>query len=162
MGASMGYPSRTPVRGWPRAGSELEATESASAGISNDPPPARPDRKTPPSETPDGAPVSGAPGTTRTCGLQVRNLALYPTELRARGNGNGARNLAHPAEPGSVAERAVRPHNRYFPKLLGFSPPRSRPPSHSGHGKIEERISLCLEGRNGAASRSRCRLCSIS
>ena len=28
--------------------------------------------------------------------------------------------------------------------MLGFSPPRSRPPSHSGYGKIEERISLCL------------------
>jgi hypothetical protein len=29
--------------------------------------------------------ITGAPGTTRTCDLQVRNLALYPTELRARG-----------------------------------------------------------------------------
>ena len=27
----------------------------------------------------------GAPGRIRTCGLQVRNLALYPAELRARG-----------------------------------------------------------------------------
>ena len=37
------------------------------------------------------APVgkSGAPGTTRTCDLQVRNLTLYPTELRARDVASG-------------------------------------------------------------------------
>ena len=29
---------------------------------------------------------NGAPGMTRTCDLQVRNLAFYPTELRARRN----------------------------------------------------------------------------
>ena len=26
----------------------------------------------------------GAPGRIRTCGTQIRNLALYPTELRAQ------------------------------------------------------------------------------
>ena len=52
--------------------------------------------------------LRGAPGTTRTCGLQVRNLALYPTELRARANGSAAWNLAYPVEAGSVAEGAVQ------------------------------------------------------
>ena len=42
--------------------------------------------------------MRGAPGMTRTCDLQVRNLALYPTELRAREAGEasespGASNL---------------------------------------------------------------------
>ena len=63
--------------------------------------------QTPPMQRTDGATESGAPGTTRTCDLQVRNLTLYPTELRARTNGNEALNLAYPVEAGSVAERAV-------------------------------------------------------
>jgi hypothetical protein len=33
----MGYPSRTPIRSWPWAASELEPTETASAGIPDDP-----------------------------------------------------------------------------------------------------------------------------
>jgi predicted GH43/DUF377 family glycosyl hydrolase len=37
-------------------------------------------------------------------------------------------------------KEVVRPQNRYAPKLLCFSPPRSRPPSHSWYGRIEERI----------------------
>ena len=56
---------------------------------------------------PEPLSFGGAPGTTRTCGLQVRNLALYPTELRARTNGHAALNLAYPPKPGSVTERAV-------------------------------------------------------
>jgi hypothetical protein len=27
-------------------------------------------------------PIGGDPGRIRTCGLQIRNLMLYPTELR--------------------------------------------------------------------------------
>lgn len=30
--------------------------------------------------------MNGAPGRTRTCYLKIRNLALYPDELRARRN----------------------------------------------------------------------------
>ena len=52
---------------------------------------------------------------------------------------------ASPVPRGRERERRpVRPHNRYFPKSLDFSPSCSRPPSHSGYDKIEERISLCL------------------
>ena len=29
---------------------------------------------------------SGAPGMTRTCGTQIRNLVLYPPELRGHNN----------------------------------------------------------------------------
>jgi hypothetical protein len=36
-GASMARPSRTPIRSWPWAGSELEPAETAAAGILDDP-----------------------------------------------------------------------------------------------------------------------------
>ena len=51
---------------------------------------------------------SGAPDKTRTCDLQVRNLTLYPTELRAlevrepSGSGSGRPSLARAA---ALAER---------------------------------------------------------
>lgn len=32
----------------------------------------------------DGKGGGGAPGRSRTCGLKIRSLVLYPTELRAR------------------------------------------------------------------------------
>ena len=41
---------------------------------------------------------------------------------------------------------SVRPQYLYAPKLQGFSPFRSRPPSHSWYGGIGQRISLSLSG----------------
>lgn len=36
--------------------------------------------------------IDGAPDRNRTCDLQLRKLTLYPTELRARCAGQGAKN----------------------------------------------------------------------
>ena len=50
----------------------------------------------------------GAPDKTRTCDLQVRNLALYPTELRARRDGQSSR-YPKPGQRRIVRESATRP-----------------------------------------------------
>ncbi len=51
--------------------------------------------------------IDGAPDKTRTCDLQVRNLALYPTELRALEAGKLAN---HPAPRRSGGESGIRTH----------------------------------------------------
>ncbi len=51
----------------------------------------------------------GAPGGTRTPGLQVRSLPLYPTELRAH--------TARPFYRATVQERSPRAESRASPSL---------------------------------------------
>ena len=94
-------------------------------------------------------PVSGAPGGSRTPGLQVRSLSLYPAELRARGRKASYRGPPRRSSAPAVGGPSGAPRCRI---LRGHAPPLPRAARRVGSRRFACRSLPGLRGRPASAS----------